>query len=123
MNSKNCLRALACAGAVLGGFSASADIPASAYVQDGLVVQFDGIENAGRGRHDSSATTWVDLAGGIGDATRKSDKVVWQENCWTNGVDEGWLVVADSDLTKPWETKIGTEVVEQGDKTIHLIRC
>ena len=36
---------------------------------------------------------------------------------------EGWLVVADSDLSKPWEAKIGTEVVEQGDKTIHLIRC
>ena len=64
MNSKNCLRALACAGAVLGGFSASADIPASAYVQDGLVVQFDGIENAGVGRHDAASTVWVDLIGG-----------------------------------------------------------
>ena len=72
MNSKNCLRALACAGAVLGGFSASADIPASAYIQDGLVVQFDGIENVGAGLvHDASATSWVDLSGNGRDGTRQ----------------------------------------------------
>ena len=38
-----------------------ADFPASAYIQDGLVVQFDGIDNAGTGTHDSSATAWKDL--------------------------------------------------------------
>ena len=32
----------ACAIVVGCGFAASADIPASAYVQDGLVVQYDG---------------------------------------------------------------------------------
>ena len=41
------------------------DIPVSsrAYVQDGLVLQLDGLENAGRGVHDASATSWTDLTG------------------------------------------------------------
>ena len=39
------------------------------------------------------------------------------------GVSEGWLVVADSDLTKPWEGKISTADVPQGGKTIHVVRC
>ena len=34
------------------------------YVQDGLVAMWDGIENAGWGQHDASATTWADLIGG-----------------------------------------------------------
>ena len=33
------------------------------YVQDGLVAMWDGIENAGWGTHDASATTWKDLIG------------------------------------------------------------
>ena len=39
------------------------------------------------------------------------------------GVGEGWLVVADSDLSKPWEGKISTAEISQGGKTIHLVRC
>ena len=59
------------AGLVAAGFgSARADIPASAYVQDGLVVQFDGIENVGTGAaHDDAATTWADLSGNGRDGT------------------------------------------------------
>ena len=34
------------------------------YVQIGLVAMWDGIENAGWGTHDSSATVWKDLSGG-----------------------------------------------------------
>ena len=33
------------------------------YVQNGLVAMWDGIENAGWGTHDASATTWKDLIG------------------------------------------------------------
>ena len=55
-------RAAAAVWLVGFGFSgAFADIPASAYVQDGLIVQFDGIDNAGTGTHDPNATAWVDL--------------------------------------------------------------
>ena len=39
------------------------------------------------------------------------------------GVGEGWLVVADSDLAKPWDCKISTAVISQGGKTIHVVRC
>jgi hypothetical protein len=53
--------ALAAASAV--GFCHADTLPASAYIQDGLVVQYDGIENAGAGIHDASATVWVDLTG------------------------------------------------------------
>ena len=78
MNSKNCLRALACAGAVLGGFSASADIPASAYVQRGLVAQWDGIENAGRGQpHNPDAAYPQELISGIGQTLTGQQKKTW----------------------------------------------
>ena len=33
------------------------------YVQDGLIAQWDGIDNVGIGGHDPSATVWKDLAG------------------------------------------------------------
>ena len=39
------------------------------------------------------------------------------------GVSEGWLVVADSDLAKPWDEKISSEDVPAGDKTIHIVCC
>ena len=39
------------------------------------------------------------------------------------GVNEGWLVVADSDLTKPWDDKISMSSLERDGKTIHVIRC
>lgn len=35
----------------------------SSYVQNGLIAQWDGIDNAGTGTHDPTATTWKDLAG------------------------------------------------------------
>jgi len=37
---------------------------ASSYVQDGLTLQYDGVENVGIGQHADSTTTWVDLRGG-----------------------------------------------------------
>ena len=38
------------------------------------------------------------------------------------GVDESWLVVADADVTKPWDGKISTSGITFGTKTIHLVR-
>lgn len=43
------------------------------YVQDGVIAMWDGIENAGWGVHDASATVWKDLIGGY-DATRVNAK-------------------------------------------------
>ena len=39
------------------------------------------------------------------------------------GVPEGWLVVADADLSKPWDGKISTTDISEAGKTIHLVRC
>ena len=39
------------------------------------------------------------------------------------GRSEGWLVVADPDLTKPWDGKISSEDIPLDGKTIHLVRC
>ena len=38
--------------------------PAAAYIQNGLVACWDGVENAGVGVHDASATVWKDLVAG-----------------------------------------------------------
>jgi len=39
------------------------------------------------------------------------------------GVSEGWLVVADADVTKPWDGKVSTTDMAFGPKTVHLVRC
>jgi type II secretory pathway predicted ATPase ExeA len=39
------------------------------------------------------------------------------------GVSEGWLVVADADVTKPWDDKISTFDKVFGCKTVHIVRC
>ena len=60
---------------------------ASSYVRRGLVANFDGIDNAGTGSHDSSAATWTDLTGNGNDAT------VGANASW-NGTD-GWTSSTD----------------------------
>ena len=49
-----------------GGFAASAaTIPASSYIQKGLVANWDAIENGGAGVHvDVAVNGWTDLVGG-----------------------------------------------------------
>ena len=54
--------AAACA-AVLCAFGAFA-APIPGYVSDGLIAQWDGVDNAATGAHDASATAWTDLVGG-----------------------------------------------------------
>ena len=66
--------AVACAAASFS-FAASADIPASAYVQRGLINHWDGIDNAGTGTYDPTTTTWKDLKGGL-DMTL-ANKATW----------------------------------------------
>ena len=64
------VRRALCAGMVVFGFeSALAAVSSTSYVQRGLVCHFDALDNAGRGQHSSSATTWVDLTGNGNDAT------------------------------------------------------
>ena len=57
----------------------------ASYVQDGLIAQWDGIDNEGTGVHNPSATVWKDLKGsndltivpGRGSSTRASMAVRW----------------------------------------------
>ena len=70
MKSKNLIVSVA-ACAVLGVNAASA----ADYVQDGLIANWDAIDNAGTGTHNPSATTWKNLVQGGMDLT--VDKGVW----------------------------------------------
>ena len=64
--SRQVVRAVFAAAVVAGFGNAWADIPASAYVQSGLVAQWDGIENAGLGQpHDPDAAYPKELVSGI----------------------------------------------------------
>ncbi len=59
-----------------GIMSAAKGLSAKSYVQDGLVAMWDGIENAGVGKHSPNTTTWKDLVGNrdltIGSDTAKA---------------------------------------------------
>ena len=52
------------------------------YVQDGLYYQLDGIENAGRGVHDATASTWADLTGNGRNATFINGKTWKDDACY-----------------------------------------
>ena len=86
MNLRHALVVVAAAVSAAGVVSAAEAYTAGDYVQAALVGQFDGIENAGFGEHSTTATTWVDLKGGLGDGTLKSD-VTWGEKGWSNSTD------------------------------------
>ena len=89
--SRRVVRAVFAAALVAGCGSAWADIPASAYVQDGLVAQFDGIENAGAGTHADSASVWKNLKGD--EDLSIVDSVSVCDNCMTisRGTTMGYL--------------------------------
>ena len=75
---------------------------ADSYVQAGLVLNFDGIRNAGLGQpHDPAATTWKNLGAGP-DATRETFDETKAAGAWTaNGYDfnAGECFVTDSAVT------------------------
>ena len=57
---------------------------------------------------------------------RKSPEKAYAQICGYMdrlGLAEGWLVVFDSDLTKPWDEKIASEDLSLDGKTVHLVRC
>ena len=54
------------------------------YVQDSAFLFFDGIENAGRGVHSSSATTWTNLANANAPATATSGLLgAWLDDAYS----------------------------------------
>ena len=61
---KKLVSALLLGAGVVSGVSAFAAVPAG-YKTDGLIACWDAIDNQGTGTHDATATTWVDLIGGV----------------------------------------------------------
>ena len=58
--------------------AAATTYTSASYVQDGLITQWDGIDNAGTGAHNPNATVWKDLAGNL-------DLTLTANGSWTNG--------------------------------------
>lgn len=73
-------RLLVMMSAVAAMEAASANTPYTSedYVQSGLVAQWDGINNAGTGVHDSNTSIWKDLKGNL-------DLTLTANGGWTNG--------------------------------------
>ena len=92
MNSTHAMtRLLTAATAIAAALSASAGLRSwepSDYVQDGLVLNFDGIRNAGADvAHNPGAGTWVNLgsAGGVATFNSTADGSVWTVSGYTFG--------------------------------------
>ena len=64
-------------------------LTSSSYVQEGLVGQYDGIDNVGTGTHDPAATTWKDLAG-------DNDLTLTNSAAWCRGIGLGMDQIASS---------------------------
>ena len=77
------------------------------YVTPGIVAQYDGIDNAGYGQHDSSATTWVDLSGNGNNATKAAD-VTWAANGWQNSTDCYPMTVPSGKVSATTASKVFT---------------
>ena len=69
-------------GARTGAWAKSGGVPtAKDYIQDGLIAMWDGIENAGWGVNDPSATVWKDLSGNGNDLTQTGTvNTTWEDN-------------------------------------------
>ena len=61
----------------------AAGVPATAYVQDGLIAHFDAIDNEGTGTHNPTAAKWKDLVGTASLALNYSAK--WGDRCLDTG--------------------------------------
>ena len=98
---------LAISAIVLAAASVHADgYDAYAYVTNGLVAQWDGIDNVGTGSHDATATTWKDLSGNGHDAVRKDGAALaWADgNSMKRTGTSGNTVVMVTDMTMNFDS-------------------
>ncbi len=75
-----------------------ADI-SNSYVTNGLVVWFDGIDNAGIGVHSASPGNWADLTGLGNDGTIVKTDIVWGDTGWSNSAD-GTPIRIETDVVR-----------------------
>ena len=83
MNKQTPILAALAAAALAFPFDSPAMPASHAYVQRGLVACYDGIDNAGTGSHDASATTWKNLAGEATLDGTCDSKLSWSANGWS----------------------------------------
>ena len=91
--------------------SAAAALTAASYAQDGLVGQWDGIENAGAGLHDPATNYWSDLTGQSGDFAVYTSCAAFTEN----GLKKNAAGIMATNVTATARTDVRTiEVVVSG---------
>ena len=77
------IRACIACIAMAGAMTCAAAINSRSYVQQGLVAQYDGINNVGHdAAHSDNAATWVNLAGDTALDGTVDSNVVWGEDGW-----------------------------------------
>ena len=77
---------------------------AADYKQEGLLNQWDAIENAGPYRHDANATVWKDLAGGK-TVYGSRDLELTENGSWGDGwLNVNGLSAVGSDKTTDYKT-------------------
>lgn len=74
------VRSLVAARNTINDSSEKVQYTAADYIQDGLIVMWDGIENAGWGVHDNNATVWKNLLGDTG--YDFPNCASWLDNCF-----------------------------------------
>ena len=104
--SRQVVCAVFAAAVIAGCGSAWADIPASAYVQTGLIGLWDGMENAldanGMPCHDAQATTWVNLATGEAMALETVASDSWTADAYCLGTTSSRFKFAPNGLGGEW---------------------
>ena len=91
-------------------------IPASSYIQSGLIALYDGIENAGAGSHSASATTWVDLVSGK-NLSLIQGSANWGDSYFQFGTNR--VFTADA---SQWDSALTIEVVCDVKPDGHLLQ-
>ena len=98
---KSVLSAVALLGASVLFFAFDAEAyDSTSYKQEGLILQFDALENAGRGVFDATATEWKELTGVRSDATFAGDCSWSPVGLVVNGKSGRAYVTFDGRLTK-----------------------
>ena len=89
------------------------DYTSASYVQDGLIAQWDGIDNAGTGTHDPNATVWKDLKG-----TNDLTIVAGRGSEWRRGIAFYMNTRAIGLAATPLTTAGGVTVIPDADESV-----
>ena len=99
-------------------------LPASSYVQTGLIAMYDGIENAGAGQHSNSATTWKDLSGNgyhmtlTGSGTWDTDHFQFS-NAYFLVDGANWPDIATIEIVTTFNSETASYWLQKGTLSLH----